>query len=111
MKKSYLAAPILALAVFPLLSGCAERVVYVQRPPVVVSGQPVVGAPPAPPPEVVVGSPGPAYAWVPGYWSWSGSWVWVGGRWVLPPHPGGVWVSGHWVRYPHGYVWIRGYWR
>ncbi len=111
MKKSYLAAPILALAVFPWLTGCVERTVYVQRPPVVVREPAVLEAPPPPPPQVVVGTPGAGYAWVPGYWSWSGRWVWVEGRWVIPPHPQGIWVSGHWIRQHHGYVWIRGYWR
>jgi hypothetical protein len=33
--------------------------------------------------------------------------VWVEGRWVVPPYPGGVWVSGYRDRY--GY-WVAGYW-
>jgi hypothetical protein len=98
MKRSLLS--LLTVAVF--LTGCAERTVYVQSPPPAV---------PAPPPEAVVVTPGPAYVWVPGYWSWNGSWVWVAGHYVVPPHPRAVWVGPHWGHGPHGYVWIRGYWR
>ena len=36
---------------------------------------------PAPLVEYVPFAPGPGYRWVPGYWSWDGSWVWVSGEW------------------------------
>lgn len=99
MKKMYLALPLLALAVVPLLTGCAERTVYVQSPP-----------PPAPAEPVVV-SPGPAYVWVPGYWGWDGArYVWVGGHWAYPPHPRAVWVGPHWGYRSGVRVWIGGYW-
>ncbi len=100
---------IAAVPLFALLlgSGCVEhRVVYVQGPPPVVTVPP-----PAPPQETVVVSPGPAYVWQPGYWSWQGRWVWIKGAWVLQPRAGAVWVPGHWVHRGHGYVWINGYWR
>jgi hypothetical protein len=68
-------------------------------------------APPAPQVEVVPVSPGPYYAWAPGYWGWNGGWVWVGGQYVVRPRPGAVWVGGHWGRHGHGYIWIGGRWR
>ena len=111
MKRTYIAVPLLTLAVVALLSGCAEPVVYVHHPAVVVSQPLVSTAPPAAPPQTMLAAPGPGYVWIPGYWSWSGNWRWVGGRWVIPPYPQSTWVSGYWVHRPQGYVWIRGYWR
>ena len=37
---------------------------------------------PAPLAEYVPFAPGPGYRWVPGYWTWAGSWVWVSGQWT-----------------------------
>jgi hypothetical protein len=68
-------------------------------------------APPPPQVEVVPISPGPDYYWVPGYWSWNGTWAWVGGSWAFRPHPGAVWIGGHWGRHGRGYIWIGGRWR
>src|ERR1035438_1171197 len=91
-----------------------------QAAPVPVPAQPgptpqaAVVAPSAPPPpqvEYVPVAPGPYYVWAPGYWSWNGGWVWVGGRYMSRPRPGAVWVGGHWGRHGHGYVWIGGGWR
>ena len=114
MKTSVLLAPLLAIAIFPLLNGCVERTVYVERPPAVAAqpGETVVTeAPPPPQQEVIVAAPGPAYIWVPGYWAWQGRWTWVGGCWRIPPRGHGVWVGGHWAHRGHGYVWIGGRWR
>lgn len=68
------------------------------------------------PPPVVIEHPGPrphpGWAWVAGYHRWDGArYVWVPGRWVMPPRPRAVWVPGHWRRRPDGYVWIEGHWR
>jgi len=70
-------------------------------------------APPPPVSTTVIGvAPGPGYVWVPGYHRWNGArYVWVGGRWVLPPRPGAVWVPAHWVARPGGYVFVAGRWR
>ncbi len=67
--------------------------------------------PPAPVVEtVVVARPG--YVWVPGFYRWSGrAYVWVAGRYVVPPRPRAVWVPGHWVQEPRGWFWIGGAWR
>jgi hypothetical protein len=116
MKTSYLNASILALGLVPLLTvGCVERRVYVQGPPVVVAAPPgevvVTEAPPVPAAEVVVQAPGPTYVWAPGYWTWQGRWVWISGRWMLPPRPQAVWVGGYWAPRGHGYVWVGGRWR
>ena len=122
---------LVGLAGFALMlsgSGCrARRIMYVSAPPpqpVHVVEQPFVVATNAPvqtvivtqqpPPaqvEVVTVSPGPAYQWAPGYWSWNGAWVWVGGGWIARPHPQAVWVGGRWARHGHGHVWIGGRWR
>jgi hypothetical protein len=76
------------------------------------SGQVVVAQPPpAPQVEVVPVAPGPDYVWAPGYWSWNGGWIWVGGAWTLRPRPYAVWVGPRWVHYGRGYRWERGHWR
>lgn len=60
-------------------------------------------APPPAPDQPVVVAPGPGYVWADGEWQWNGySWVWVPGRWLVPPWPGAVWVHGYWYRGPFG---------
>jgi hypothetical protein len=101
-------------AALPLLVGCVERrVVYVHSPPPSApAGEVVVNeAPPTPPSEVIVTAPGPDYVWVPGYYSWQGRWIWIGGSWIVPPHRHAVWVGGHWGYRGRGYVWVGGRWR
>jgi hypothetical protein len=70
-------------------------------------------APPAPIAEVRVTAPGPGYVWVGGFHRWDGAaYVWVPGRWALPPHGHKVWVAGHWSHHhTHGYYWVDGHWR
>ncbi len=124
--RNYAAA--LLVPVLLLSAGCVERrTVYVPvYQPAPVAGQPVslppgatnppppvlvTEAPPPPRQEVVVVSPGPDYVWAPGYWGWNGGWIWVGGGWVVRPHPRAVWVGGGWVRHGGGWGWHGGHWR
>jgi hypothetical protein len=114
MKTTLFAGAVLGFAAAALLTGCVEhRVVYVQAPPPGPAPPTVVVTerPPAPVHEGVMVSPGPAYAWMPGYWTWNGRWIWVSGCWVACPHPHAVLVPGHWAHHGHGYVWVNGYWR
>ena len=68
----------------------------------------------APPPsqiDVRGPQPGPAMAFLPGFWSWTGSsYNWNEGRWV--PIPAGYvrWVPGRWVQNQFGWYFLRGYW-
>lgn len=90
------------LAALALASGC-----------VVVPGPPAASRAPAAPSvgEAVPEQPGPAYAWVPGHWTWRhGAYAWSGGEWLIPPRPGYVWAPGHWVARGTGQVWVDGYW-
>jgi hypothetical protein len=68
----------------------------------------------APPParvEVIPPSPGGAFVWVPGHWTWgAGRYVWAAGRWQRAPR-GHVWVPGHWEARGRHWVWVPGYWR
>ncbi len=67
--------------------------------------------PPEPPAETIAVSPGSAYVWAPGEYVWNGSWVWVSGHWILPPHPHTVWVAGYWRHDPYGWHRVPGHWR
>lgn len=76
----------------------------------------VAYAVPAPPPPYAVGTvgvaPGPGYVWIDGFWNLSGNrWVWVNGRWAVPPHPHAVWVADRWERHGNGWRYRRGHWR
>jgi hypothetical protein len=72
-----------------------------------------IGPPPAPPREYVPVRPGPRYVWVGGFQRWDGArYVYVPGRWVLPPQPYyHRWVPGHWRETGRGWVWVEGHWR
>ena len=57
-------------------------------------------------------APSPAHVWIAGYYTRrAGQWVWVSGRYSVPPRSDVVWVPGHWVSHLDGYVWIDGAWR
>ena len=73
----------------------------------------VTVAPPAPIVEVRVTAPSGRHVWVDGYHRWDGrGYVWVPGRWDLPPRAGHVWVPGHWAHHRvHGHYWVEGHWR
>jgi len=70
-------------------------------------------APPAPVSMAVVGvAPSPRHIWIPGYYKGvNGRYVWVHGRWRIPPHPGQVWVAPMWRSGPNGYTFVTGHWR
>jgi hypothetical protein len=67
--------------------------------------------PPAPIYEAVPVSPGPAYYWQSGYWSWNGyRYVWIHGRYAYRPYNGATWHGGHWAHGPGGWYWRPGHW-
>lgn len=69
-------------------------------------------APPAAVVETRPAAPGAGYVWINGYQNWNGSaYVWVPGRWELPPHPHARWVAHRWVHRGGGYVMVEGHWR
>jgi hypothetical protein len=71
-----------------------------------------IGPPPPPPRQVVPVAPGPRYVWEPGYYRYrGGAYIWVPGRYAIPPGRYTVWVPGRWVPRGGGYVWIAGHWR
>jgi hypothetical protein len=72
--------------------------------------------PVAPPPAVRVKevgvAPAPGYVWIPGYHRWTGNeYVWIPGRWVLPPRAGATWVAPRYVQVGDAWVFHKGYWR
>lgn len=99
MTKSLLATA--AVLVGTMLTGCGP-------------GYMVASYGPPPPPRVgVMGyAPGPGYVWTDGYYNRVGSqWVWVGGRWMVPPRGHSVWVRPEWRQEGGRYRFHRGYWR
>ena len=68
--------------------------------------------PPATVVQVRPVSPGPRYVWVEGYQRWDGrAYVWVPGRWAVPPRVRAVWVPGRWVHEHRGWYFVEGHWR
>ena len=58
--------------------------------------------------------PGPGYVWIDPYRDWCGpayGYVWVPGRWVVPPHPRAVWLDGYWAPRGGTHIWISAHWR
>ncbi len=73
-----------------------------------------IGPPPPRPVEVIPVAPREHrdWVWVGGYHRWDGHrYVWVGGHYGRPPHPGAVWVQGEWRGEGGGHVWHEGHWR
>ncbi|MBV9679495.1 MAG: YXWGXW repeat-containing protein [Acidobacteriaceae bacterium] len=91
-----------ALLAGTLALGAANAQVYVR-----------VGPPPPPRREFIPARPGPQYVWIAGFQRWDGArYVYVPGRWVLPPGPRyRQWVPGHWRNTRHGWIWVEGHWR
>jgi hypothetical protein len=87
-------------AIILAVSFSASAQIYVKVRPTYT----VVARPPA---------PSPAHVWVDEEWTpRGGTYVYSGGYWAAPPHPGYFWVRGHWAR--HGYDgerWVPGHWR
>lgn len=68
--------------------------------------------PPVPVVEVRAVAPGSRYVWTRGYHRWDRrAYVWVPGRWVVPPRRHAAWVAPRWVSGPHGWHFVAGYWR
>jgi hypothetical protein len=99
MKRILVAAALTALLAPPL--AWARARVYVRV------------APPAPIVEVRAVAPSPRHVWVAGYHRWNGAaYVWVPGRWELPPAESRAWVAGHWAHHAsNGWYWVEGHWR
>jgi hypothetical protein len=99
--RSTTAASLVLAAFLALASGCVERGRIYAR-----------FGPPAPIVETRVIAPGPDYIWISGYHRWDGgSYVWVPGRWELPPRHNAHWVEGRWERDNRGWYWVQGHWR
>ncbi len=72
----------------------------------------VVGVRPVVPHYERVAAPSPRHVWIDEEWeARDGRYVFVGGHWAEPPHPGWIWIPGHWRDSPRGHVWISGHWR
>jgi hypothetical protein len=68
--------------------------------------------PPAPIVERRPPPPDRGFVWIDGYHRWDGAhYVWVGGRWDRPPHPGAHWVAHRWVRVHDHWEMREGHWR
>ncbi len=62
--------------------------------------------------EVRTRRPGRRHVWLGGHWQYRrGRYVWVKGRWAVPPRRGLVYVRPTWKRHGGGYVFVVGGWR
>lgn len=74
-------------------------------------GQMITQAPPAPVEESIPAAPYDGAVWCDGYWGWSGAtYVWIGGRYLMPPRVGFYWYPGGYVRRHGGYAFVHGRW-
>jgi len=98
--KRFLAVVVLAAIAAASPAGAGTRVYVRVGPPV-----PIV--------ETRVVAPSSTHVWVGGYYRWSGAaYVWVPGRWRLPPAHYHTWVAGHWSHHQqNGWYWVNGHWR
>lgn len=89
-----------AIGLAVVLPAWADTRIYVQlAPPVAVV-------------ETKLAAPSARHVWVAGYHRWDGAaFVWVPGRWAIPPSHHHAWVAGHWAHAKHGYYWSDGHWR
>ena len=73
---------------------------------------------PAPKTETKASSHPADAVWIPGFWNLQGDpataprggWVWVSGRWDVPPVPGARWDDSHWGWSDGWWSWIPGHW-
>ena len=57
-------------------------------------------------------APSPRHVWIGEEWEpRGGAYIFVGGHWAEPPHPGWRWIPGHWKDTPRGSFWVAGHWR
>ena len=71
----------------------------------------VTQTPPALQQETVLARPSAEHVWIPGYYTWrENRYVWIAGRWEMPPRTGAVWVAPRWERESGGYRFYEGYW-
>ena len=57
-------------------------------------------------------APSPRHVWIGEEWEpRGGAYVFVGGHWAEPPHPGWMWIPGHWKDTPRGSIWVAGHCR
>ena len=71
----------------------------------------VTQTPPALQTETVLARPSAQHVWIPGYYTWrENRYVWIAGRWELPPRTEAVWVAPRWERESGGYRFYEGYW-
>jgi hypothetical protein len=97
MVKKIAMAALLALTFLPAAS-FAQVIVRIAPPAPIVERRP-------PPPDR-------GYVWIDGYHRWDGArYVWVGGRWDRPPHPGQRWVAHRWVHRGDHWEMVEGHWR
>jgi len=90
--------------------------VYAQPQPVYVEPEPqYIIVQQAPPPIIVERRPAPpssAHIWIEGSWNWNNSrYVWVAGRYEVPPQADAVWVAPRYESDARGYRYTPGQWK
>jgi hypothetical protein len=99
MQKHFLKISILSFFVLAFSLTASSQIYVSVRPVVPVIVRPV--------------QPSPAHIWIDEEWeARGGAYVYAGGHWAAPPHPGMYWVGGHWNHHDrYGEQWVPGHWR
>jgi len=92
--------------------GCARKTVVVAQGSGGGTYVKVAGGPPAAPKVLVTrpAAPSARHIWVNGHYVYQGGrYVWVKGRWAVPPRARAIWVPGHYDA--RRGVWVTGHWK
>jgi hypothetical protein len=71
----------------------------------------VTQAPPAAPQEPILERPSAQHVWIPGYYTYRDNrYVWISGRWEIPPRADAKWIAPRWEKESNGYRFYEGHW-
>jgi hypothetical protein len=88
---------------------------YVQAQPVYVEPEPAYMVVRQAPPPIIIearpSAPSSAHIWIEGSWNWDNQrYIWLGGRYAVPPEPDVVWVAARYESSSDGVRYTAGRW-
>ncbi|MSU23687.1 MAG: hypothetical protein EXS32_07680 [Opitutus sp.] len=104
------AAPLVALGI----AVSAPQRVAAAPEPSSISPAPVIDQPlpPSFAQEEIGQAPSAHHVWIAAHWRWQeGAYVWVAGRWEMPPVANVTWIEPRWEKKANGFVLVEGSWQ